>query len=383
MRRYRRLAVIVLVVLSAALAGLAASEARRDTTPPKLYIEAPSRVEAGTDAHLLITADEPVTYRVRYGDVDESKVTQDWKLALTAETGQVAVDIEATDGAGNSTDEQTVIDGVAAPSPNVASVGQLQAGDPLGVAVSWGEGSAQVTGVTVSFDGTPARVIRQAGGPDAAEAIAPVPLGTGAGAYPLKVTLADEFGFQHTVTRSIVVTEPKHPVELILLQPSVLAQDTAQNATIEQTAFHDAFATTGPTPDWQQPFEMPIKGVVSAGFGSARRFVPGGPVSYHTGVDLAVDAGTPIHAVNDGVVALAEKLPISGNVVAIDHGAGVFSLYFHQSKILVQVGETVTRGQVIGLVGTTGLSSGPHLHWEMRVDGVPTNPLAWVGHRYP
>lgn len=387
MRRYRRPAVILLVVLSAALAGLAVSEARRDTTPPQLYIQAPGRVEAGTSAELLITADEPVTYQVRYGAFGESKVTQDWKLMLTAVAGQVPVDIKATDGAGNSTDEQAVIDGVPAPTPQVTSLGQVHGGDPLGVAIAWPQDSAAVTGVTVTFDGAPARVIRQAGGlPEGqvgAEAIAPVPLGTPPGAYTLKVTVADEFGLQHVATRSIEVAEPKQPVEFIHLKPSVLAQATTENAAIEQRAFDDAFGTTGPTPDWQGPFEMPMKAVKSAGFGSARRYAVGGPVSYHTGLDLAAEAGAPIHAVNDGVVAIAEELPISGNVVAIDHGAGVFSLYFHQSKILVHVGERVTRGQVIGLVGTTGLSTGPHLHWEMRIDGVPTNPLAWVGHRYP
>jgi len=382
MSRYRRLGLVVLLVLTAALAGLAVSEARRDTTPPKLYIESPPRAEAGTDAHLLITADEPVTYRVRYGALDESKVTQDWHLSLVAQAGLVPVDIQATDGAGNRTEEQAVIEGVPAPTPAVTSLGQVLAGDPLGVAVSWPAGSAGVTGVQVTFDGTPQRVIRQAGA-DGAEGLVAVPLGTRPGAHTLKVDVVDEFGVAHLVTRSIVVTEPTQSVELIHIQPSVLAQDTPEAAAIETKAFQQAFATTGPQPDWQQPFEMPIKGVESAGFGSARRFVAGGPVSYHTGLDLAADAGTPIHAANDGVVAIAEKLPISGNIVAIDHGAGVFSLYFHQSKILVHVGERVTRGEVIGLVGTTGLSSGPHLHWEMRVDGVPTNPLAWVGRRYP
>jgi len=106
-------------------------------------------------------------------------------------------------------------------------------------------------------------------------------------------------------------------------------------------------------------------------------------VSHHSGLDLASPEGTPIHATNDGTVVLARELPISGNVVAIDHGDGVVSLYFHQSKILVHDGESVKRGDIIGRVGTTGLSTGPHLHWEMRVDGVPTNPLAWVGHTFP
>jgi murein DD-endopeptidase MepM/ murein hydrolase activator NlpD len=64
--------------------------------------------------------------------------------------------------------------------------------------------------------------------------------------------------------------------------------------------------------------------------------------------------------------------------VVLDHGGGVFSLYFHQSRIRVEVGDEVRRGEVIGEVGTTGLSTGPHLHWEVRVNGTATNPLEWV-----
>jgi murein DD-endopeptidase MepM/ murein hydrolase activator NlpD len=69
--------------------------------------------------------------------------------------------------------------------------------------------------------------------------------------------------------------------------------------------------------------------------------------------------------------------------VVIDHGASVYSIYMHQSKIVAKVGETVSRGQQIGEVGTTGLSTGPHLHWEIRVNQVATNPLTWVGKLLP
>lgn len=380
MRRFRRPAFILLVVLSAALAGLAASEARRDTTPPKLYVEAPARAEVGTDAKLFVSANEPVTYRVRYGAFDASKVTQDWHLALATRAGATPVDIVATDGAGNTTDTTTVIDGVAAPDPQVAAQRELMAGDPLAVHVSWPTVAARVTAVTVRFDGKDERLLRSS---DGARAIVPVPLSTAPGAYTLAVSVTDEFGFHHHATQSVAVTALPGKIELIHLSPQVAATDTPEAWAQDQKALQAAFAESGPTPDWSAPFEIPIKGVESAGFGSARRYAPGGPVSRHTGLDLAAPEGTPIHASNDGVVLLARKLPISGNTVAIDHGDGIVSLYFHQSKILVQVGQAVTRGEVIGLVGTTGLSTGPHLHWEMRVDGVPTNPLAWVGQVFP
>ncbi len=380
MRRLRRPAFILLVILSAALAGLAVSEARRDTTPPKLYIEAPQRAESGVGTQVLITADEPVTYHVRYGSFDGTKVTQDWNVSLTAEAGSNPVYIVATDAAGNSTDQQATIDGVAPPVPQVSSERQLTAGDPLGVRVTWPTDSAHVTQVQVSFAGKSEPLLS---GADGARAIVPVPLATAAGAYTLAVSVTDEFGITHRDTRTIAVLPLKSAVETIDLPPKVLAADTPQAWATEQQVLATTFAQSAPQPRWTGPFEIPIKGVESAGFGSARRYAPGGPVSYHTGLDLAAPEGTPIHAANDGTVLLARELPISGNVVAIDHGDGVVSLYFHQSKILVHEGESVKRGEIIGLVGTTGLSTGPHLHWEMRVNGVPTNPLAWVGHAFP
>lgn len=380
MRRLRRPAFIVLVVLSAALAGLAVSEARRDTTPPKLYVDAPPRAEVGSVTQVLVTADEPVTYHVRYGTFDATKVTQDWNVSLTAEAGAQPIEIVATDGAGNRTDVQYTLDGVAGPVPDVRAERQLTAGDPLGVRVRWAAHSAHVTNVSVSFDGKDERLLL---GTDGARAIVPVPLATVPGAYTLSVRLTDEFGITHRDTQNVAVLPLKGAVETIHLPPKVLASDTPQAWAKEQQALAGASAKSAPRPLWTDPFEMPVRGAESAGFGSARRYAPGGPVSYHTGLDLAAPEGTPIHATNDGTVVLARELPISGNVVAIDHGGGVVSLYFHQSKILVHDGESVKRGDVIGLVGTTGLSTGPHLHWEMRVDGVPTNPVAWAGHTFP
>ena len=84
-----------------------------------------------------------------------------------------------------------------------------------------------------------------------------------------------------------------------------------------------------------------------------------------------------------GIVQVADFYPIKGGLVAIDHGGGVTSLYFHQSKILVSVGDEVARGDVIGESGATGLVTGPHLHWEMQVLGRPSDPLSWVERLVP
>jgi murein DD-endopeptidase MepM/ murein hydrolase activator NlpD len=93
------------------------------------------------------------------------------------------------------------------------------------------------------------------------------------------------------------------------------------------------------------------------------------------GVDFRGALGEPVRAANRGVVALVDNLFLAGNVVYIDHGGGVVTAYFHLSKTLVAAGDTVARGQVIGLVGATGRVTGPHLHWAARYGAVTVNPL--------
>jgi murein DD-endopeptidase MepM/ murein hydrolase activator NlpD len=100
-------------------------------------------------------------------------------------------------------------------------------------------------------------------------------------------------------------------------------------------------------------------------------------------MDIAANMGDPVQAANRGRVALAEALKVRGNAVIIDHGLGVYSCYYHLSEIRVQKGQMIEKGQVIGLVGSTGLSTGPHLHWEMRVTGNPVNPIQWTQRAIP
>ncbi|WP_188902547.1 LysM peptidoglycan-binding domain-containing M23 family metallopeptidase [Deinococcus aerophilus] len=163
---------------------------------------------------------------------------------------------------------------------------------------------------------------------------------------------------------------------------SGLLQDPGRAA--EDAAVEKAYALRTPQV-WTRPFAPAMSGVkaTSSSFGQPRTYLAGGPVAYHFGTDYPAPVGTPVLAVNDGKVILAGKYPVRGNLVVIDHGAGVASLYFHQSKLLVKPGQTVTRGQKIGEVGTTGLSAGPHLHLEVRVRGEGTNPETWMNRLWP
>ncbi|MHB1652409.1 MAG: murein hydrolase activator EnvC family protein [Desulfitobacteriaceae bacterium] len=99
--------------------------------------------------------------------------------------------------------------------------------------------------------------------------------------------------------------------------------------------------------------------------------------SLHTGVDIPAPSGTPIHAAGAGVVIYTGYYGAYGNVVIIDHGGGYSSLYAHQSEVAATIGQQVKAGQIIGYVGSTGWSTGPHLHFEVRISGNPTDPLAF------
>ena len=98
----------------------------------------------------------------------------------------------------------------------------------------------------------------------------------------------------------------------------------------------------------------------------------------HAGVDLAAPRGTPIYATADGVVTAAERESGYGNVVRIRHEFGFETVYAHQNKIRVRPGQTVSRGVQIGDMGSTGRSTGSHLHYEVRVNGQPVNPMTYL-----
>ena len=153
----------------------------------------------------------------------------------------------------------------------------------------------------------------------------------------------------------------------------------------EREKVNAVFAKVSETRLWDGVFGLPLAGELrtTAPFGQ-RRSYGGGPVtSYHTGHDYGADAGTPVLAPITGTVALAEPLQVRGNVVILDHGLGVYSGFWHLSQIDVAAGQTVGEGEVVGLVGNTGLSTGPHLHWEMRVLGVPVDPVQWTQQAFP
>ncbi|GAB5489950.1 MAG: hypothetical protein Phog2KO_01650 [Phototrophicaceae bacterium] len=129
---------------------------------------------------------------------------------------------------------------------------------------------------------------------------------------------------------------------------------------------------------WSGAFSIPAAAAMNAQYGTRRSYNGGEISSYHSGADFASAPSTPIYAAADGVVVLADSLNIRGNTIAIDHGWGIYTVYAHQTDFNVTLGDRVVTGQVIGTAGSTGRVTGPHLHWEVWVNGVPVNPITWT-----
>lgn len=131
-------------------------------------------------------------------------------------------------------------------------------------------------------------------------------------------------------------------------------------------------AAAAPAPHSGLRFAWPARGVITSRFGWRRyRY-------HHNGIDVAAPAGTPIYAASDGVVEFAGWKGGYGRVVYVRHPDGVTSVYAHASQLLVRAGQRVTRGQAIARVGCTGACTGPHLHFEVHVDGRPVNPITYL-----
>lgn len=127
---------------------------------------------------------------------------------------------------------------------------------------------------------------------------------------------------------------------------------------------------------WRGSFAHPLTTAPEGGRFGSRRFINGQPRNPHTGADYAAPKGEPVHAANDGVVALTAKHFFAGNAVFLDHGDGLFTMYFHLDQVFVSPGQRVQRGSVLGTVGATGRSSGPHLHFGVNLRGARVDPAS-------
>ncbi|MEE9613072.1 MAG: M23 family metallopeptidase [Desulfatiglandales bacterium] len=162
------------------------------------------------------------------------------------------------------------------------------------------------------------------------------------------------------------LTLPKHMVDL--------DAQTLKRVKKESRIMKNLWKAPPSIPRWRGTFLKPVPGDVRGPFGR-KSIINDQPRAPHSGVDLKGEREAPIKAINNGRVALTGNHFFTGLTVVIDHGGGIQSMYFHLDKITVKKGEMVTRGNVIGLVGSTGRATGPHLHWGIRINGARVNPL--------
>ncbi|MCU0509851.1 MAG: M23 family metallopeptidase [Anaerolineae bacterium] len=227
---------------------------------------------------------------------------------------------------------------------------------------------------TLTFGGRPYRAVAQ--GKAGAWSLVPVPPLTLPGYVPLSVQAgAETFTLNVPVFAGSfeTVNIPAATAGPILSQQQKVAAETARMGKL-----FAGFTSGGWNP--RSRFAPPLSGEFrhSSPFGSRRTYGNNPALSAHAGEDYAAPPGTPVYAPAAGIVVLAEPLFVRGNAVVLDHGHGVYTGYWHLNELDVAEGDEVTTGVLLGKVGSTGLSTGAHLHWEMRVGGMAVDPLQWA-----
>jgi murein DD-endopeptidase MepM/ murein hydrolase activator NlpD len=192
------------------------------------------------------------------------------------------------------------------------------------------------------------------------------------GAVELKLLRSDDGNWQ---TLRVVIRRTIFPSQNVNLSPEI----EALHSTPEEMALLKTFKENiSQERSWQDPLAAPVPGCMTSPFG-VKRLHNGKPTGeYHGGVDQRTPQGEAIRAVAAGTVSFAKQFNVLGNAVGIDHGQGLESMYLHMSRLVVVAGATVQRGDVVGYAGSTGRSTGPHLHWVLSVNGMNVNPAQWM-----
>ena len=195
------------------------------------------------------------------------------------------------------------------------------------------------------------------------------------GLYPLSVAVRFADGAATSITRRLWVRDVTFPRQQLSVDPRFvrLSKEDLERVQCENELLANVYAAGVQERLWEGSFAKPAEGGWSSPFGVSRVF-NGEERSYHRGADIAVGEGTPVHSSNSGRVVVARDLFFGGNTVIIDHGHDIFTGYMHLSEIWVREGQEINTGDIVGLSGSTGRVTGPHLHWMLRVNGVACNP---------
>ncbi len=201
------------------------------------------------------------------------------------------------------------------------------------------------------------------------------------GVYPLTVTVSSGTE-SHTREYLVEILKRDYPEDRIRVpektRKTILTTDNRNSDTVKATTVREKAMLEALPPLWERSFSWPLKGRLTTDFGLIR-YVNDIENGRHSGLDLAAPTGTPVSACSRGKVIFADKLYLTGLTVIIHHGMDLFTTYGHLSKINIKEGEMVEEGATIGLVGSTGLATGPHLHLTFRIGETAVDPFLFLG----
>lgn len=257
--------------------------------------------------------------------------------------------------------------GVAAAEPSITlSPGKVGPGDIMIVTVR--NTGGQITG---TFRDRPLHFVEAKG---RFQAVVGIDLYTEPGPYPLSIQSGET---EHS--RMVKIAKKDYPVQRLTLPEDKVTLSPEDAARVERE--QRKLSAIWPVDSerlWSGSFIDPLPGrELGTPFG-VRRIINTIPKSSHSGVDISADEGEPVRAPNDGVVVVVDDQFFSGISVIVDHGQGIYSMFFHLSRAEVKEGQAVMKGDVIGRVGSTGRSTGPHLHWGVRMQGARVDPLQLI-----
>jgi len=244
-------------------------------------------------------------------------------------------------------------------------------GDVALVVLAGARGAREVEG---AFAGQPLRFFPYG---EEHAALAGIDLEARPGKAAWRVGVVDARGVTRGAAGSVVIRSRAFPVQrLTLPTPMVdLSPDAERRAASEAARLTALYRTVTPERLWSGPFARPVGGDIPGnGFGS-RRIINGQPRMPHSGVDFAAERGAAVAAANRGRVALVGDFFFAGRLVVLDHGLGLYTLYFHLERADVGEGAVVARGEPIGIVGSTGRATGPHLHWGAQLGASRVDPM--------
>jgi murein DD-endopeptidase MepM/ murein hydrolase activator NlpD len=228
----------------------------------------------------------------------------------------------------------------------------------------------EILAATARLNGRTVRLFKQENGDW--QGLMPVAVADVPGTYPVEFLAEDGTTL---ASASLTIRKTIFPSQNVTLAPQIEALHSTPDEVQTLTNFRDSVSDVK---YWQDPLVAPLPGCVISPFGVKRLHNGKATGEFHMGIDQRGAEGTPILAVAAGTVKIVQPFNVLGGTVAIDHGQGLETMYLHMSKLDVELGARVNKGDVIGYVGATGRANGPHLHWVVYVNGVPVNPQQWV-----